>query len=937
MSVNRGLRATLSRRHLVDMLLDPSVKLACVTAPAGYGKSTLVAEVANAGRPTLVVDLAEGSTSRLIIARFAAALSGDGRADIARSSLSLVVDRDYRDLLDFTLNQWLAVPPRTIVFLENAEDALRAEDTCALLKSLLSTISAGVTVAICSRVPVPFPLVRFAPPDQILRIDAPQLAFSRAEVAALCEDVANTYVESILEASRGWPMAVMLLRKLALDGTFDGAIDSLGSIHFEDLYDYLYGHVLAAYPQELVSVLVLAAALPSVDLAELSALSGLPADQIAKLTDLPFFTVETNRSVSLHPLVRTMLRKRRPHEAEFESERALAFFESREDFRRCAAIAVAMGQPVRAAEFLERMPPDILVDEISAGAEIVLKLEAGSLRKLPNLWAATVPYRQYSMRFDDALREARTAYYCMPQSANLAIRCAVGRAASATVYRSGEVEEAFAIVSELLEQTRACGGEVRAPLLALAVSMHGLQGNFSEARRLRLEFENAGYRESLAGRTFDYLDSHVAFANGEYAKGMTLIDESLRLTQRDRIPMSTGFTALNGAVFAWVYGDDTRFAQYIAIAEAAMMPGIVKGFAFELACAQGIPWDGEFGHEEPISRAIGHLYRIGHHFDPVQCRAEAILAAEEADRCRDPFVQVLAHAAVCVLYPDRMVSAATSMRDAAARIEAAPLASAVEAIVNQREHYGILHEFVMRRLLRKRVGSAISVSVLTGRVFLADQPVKLTDKETEFVMFLATHNRSVGREAIGDAVWEHLDGDAVANNVKVTVSRLRRKLGSERAIVTVAGGYALDPQIRVDLRRIEAIVRKVRGGELDDKLRSDAHDALEELAAVRPVRLGRWAWFNAFELRLRETLREVGSILGHDALAAGRKDAAMHLGRTLVNADPCDETGRELIMRAHLAEGNVVAAREELRSLRLALRADLGDEPSETLQALLAV
>ena len=57
-------------------------------------------------------------------------------------------------------------------------------------------------------------------------------------------------------------------------------------------------------------------------------------------------------------------------------------------------------------------------------------------------------------------------------------------------------------------------------------------------------------------------------------------------------------------------------------------------------------------------------------------------------------------------------------------------------------------------------------------------------------LLLAAEGRSVSAEQLLDRAWdEYLD--TFSNVVKVTISRLRRKLGAPPAIETVPGGYRI--------------------------------------------------------------------------------------------------------------------------------------------------
>jgi DNA-binding SARP family transcriptional activator len=58
------------------------------------------------------------------------------------------------------------------------------------------------------------------------------------------------------------------------------------------------------------------------------------------------------------------------------------------------------------------------------------------------------------------------------------------------------------------------------------------------------------------------------------------------------------------------------------------------------------------------------------------------------------------------------------------------------------------------------------------------------------------------------------------------------------------------------------------------------------------------------------------------------------VARDLIERDPCDETARELAIRAHIGAGDRVAATRELRTYREVVLRELDAEPSDYLVSL---
>src|SRR5665213_86388 len=113
-----------------------------------------------------------------------------------------------------------------------------------------------------------------------------------------------------------------------------------------------------------------------------------------------------------------------------------------------------------------------------------------------------------------------------------------------------------------------------------------------------------------------------------------------------------------------------------------------------------------------------------------------------------------------------------------------------------------------------------AVELFAAVIRRGDKPVRASGKELELLALLASAYGPLTRDRIGEALWEHLDPEEWSNNLKVTLSRLRAKLGGRDAIVLVDGGYRLSRDIDVDLRRYEAIVRDRAGAPLDEQARA---------------------------------------------------------------------------------------------------------------------
>jgi len=219
----------------------------------------------------------------------------------------------------------------------------------------------------------------------------------------------------------------------------------------------------------------------------------------------------------------------------------------------------------------------------------------------------------------------------------------------------------------------------------------------------------------------------------------------------------------------------------------------------------------------------------------------------------------------------------------------------------------------------------VRLELLSGSAFAGGKPVEVPPRELAVLTYLAICARPLCRDAITDAVWPDSDPAVAANNLKVIVHRLRRRLG-ESVIQTSRDGYVLGASVCVDLREAEMLVRAAAR----EPAPASAHGRRLE-ALVRACRardrgaLMRYDWYVALDTRLRELERDAVLQLCRRANAAGDAAAALALSCDLLAVDPADELACESSITARLLILDFTGARRDLRAFAAAIRA-AGDE-----------
>ncbi len=192
--------------------------------------------------------------------------------------------------------------------------------------------------------------------------------------------------------------------------------------------------------------------------------------------------------------------------------------------------------------------------------------------------------------------------------------------------------------------------------------------------------------------------------------------------------------------------------------------------------------------------------------------------------------------------------------------------------------------------------------------------------------------RPVAREQLADAVWGDPLPPSWRNNLRTLVSHLRTALG-DTTIEGTPDGYQLQiPEELVDLVALRHQVARVEA--------SAAPQAWALASAVLPVTEGQpmrghhGAWVESVRAEVGDLRRRLVQSGVSAALELGRHRDAERLARDLVADNPLREDAHRLLMRTHVAAGNLglaVAAYEECRQV---LDESLGMTPSPQTEAL---
>ncbi|MCG6658483.1 HTH-type transcriptional regulator MalT [Halomonas campisalis] len=354
----------------VHFVLDERVRLQVVQAPAGYGKSTLLAERLPAleqDAAWLRLDAQDDAPARFA-AYFRAALAG---------LLPEAVLAAPQDSFGDSVATWLAAlpashPPCRLVLDEF--EHIRAPELLEGLGLWLRHQPPWLTLSLIGRVAPPLGLAALRLRGELEEVDAAALAFDLEEAQTLCAEQLSfpptrVSLERALRRTEGWAMALnWLVERTTTRAGFDALVDRLQGSHpdFVAWFDDLLAETLDEADRQLLLQLGVLERFSPPLVARLLEGRRLPQ----RLDDLIRAGLFIQRLTPheqwcrFHPLFAGYLHHRR-HELSLDTQRQL--------HRRASQAWLALGDPALAlAQAIEAEEPGPLAELIEAQGPTLL-------------------------------------------------------------------------------------------------------------------------------------------------------------------------------------------------------------------------------------------------------------------------------------------------------------------------------------------------------------------------------------------------------------------------------------------------------------------------------------------------------------------------------------------------------------------------------------
>jgi LuxR family transcriptional regulator, maltose regulon positive regulatory protein len=414
----------VARPRLTERLdREPGRKLTLISAPAGFGKTTLLGEwlKGREGEEGSVawLSLDEGDNDPVrFLSYLVAALGrsvGEGFGEGVLAALRSPEPPRVENITAALINE-LAARPEELTLVLDDYHLIDSEPVHGVVSFLLDRLPSDVHLIISSRIDPPLPLARLRARGQIMEIGAADLSFAPEEAAAFLKDTMGLNlsaedVAALEERTEGWiaglQLAALSMRNRAGVSAF---VKAFSGSH-RDVLDYLAEEVLEGRPPQVRAFLLRTCVLNHLSGALCDAVTGRYDGQemLEELEREGLFVIaldEERRWYRYHHLFADFLRSRLQHEHHDQIEelhrRAAEWYEQNGWTSETVEHALAAGDIERAVQLVEQNAIALVLR--SEGATMDRWLEAlppALVRDRPRLSLARAIWALISGRLDE--------------------------------------------------------------------------------------------------------------------------------------------------------------------------------------------------------------------------------------------------------------------------------------------------------------------------------------------------------------------------------------------------------------------------------------------------------------------------------------------------------------------------------------------------------
>lgn len=253
---------TLSRPHLVaEINKGLGFKLTLISAPAGFGKTTLLSEWACQSIPPVIwVSLSESDNDLAQFWTYLSTALASLSEQVASRVLELLSHGHHEAILTEITNFLVTFPQEFVLVLDDYH-TIENEAIHTAVISLLGYLPRHIRVIVASRTRPPFPLSRLRAYRQLYEVRPADLLFTPPEVElfflrTLGKTLSPDQVESITAQTEGWIAILNLIALWLQEQKSDETMLQQISDHHPYILEYLEDEILHRQAEEVQAFLL---------------------------------------------------------------------------------------------------------------------------------------------------------------------------------------------------------------------------------------------------------------------------------------------------------------------------------------------------------------------------------------------------------------------------------------------------------------------------------------------------------------------------------------------------------------------------------------------------------------------------------------------------------------------------------------------------------
>jgi LuxR family maltose regulon positive regulatory protein len=544
----RRRRGVVERPRLTGRLVDASLpSLTLVSAPAGFGKTTLLADwlsrAEHEGHATAWLSLDARDNDPALFWSYVAAAVQTVVPDAGHAALSLLRSSQPLDAVVASLLNDLAGRTGDLVLVLDDYHVIESVELHDAMAFLLEHLPPPVHLVLAGRADPPLPLARLRARGELLEIRAADLRFTANEAATYFNDAMGLQltaadVDALEGRTEGW-IAALQLAALSMQGR-DDTSGFIASFAGDDRFvvDYLAEEVLEHQPDEIRSFLLHTAILDRFTGALCDAVTGGRGGRatLEQLDRANLFLVPLDDRrlwYRYHHLFADVLRARlldsEPERIDELHRRASAWYEASDHRPEAIAHAMAGHDVERAARLVELAAPALfqtrqemtarqwltaLPDELFADRPVLSIERVGALMVSGEIAGVEQLLDGIERWLDPAVDATKAIVFDDGEFARLPAQVAVYRAALALI--AGDTAATIAHANRALDLAEPSDHLRRGSAAALVGLAEWTTGDLQAGVRF--------YTESIAaltaaGHISDVLGCSIALADMQIALG----------------------------------------------------------------------------------------------------------------------------------------------------------------------------------------------------------------------------------------------------------------------------------------------------------------------------------------------------------------------------------------------------------------------------------